>query len=162
MKHFGPIADYLSEKLGRKVVYKHPGTWGGYQSDMQAGAYDIVFDGPHFVSWRIEKLHHNVLVKLPGVLKVVGFVRADNKARQSAQSVGRSRHLCPRAAQPRTSVAQSEFSNPSRQPNFIIMEGFGAIYQGVLEGKCIAGIVPKNEPSPEGPARRTNAHCLRT
>ncbi|MBS1246052.1 MAG: hypothetical protein H6R47_251 [Proteobacteria bacterium] len=143
MKRFGPIADYLSEKLGRKVVYKHPGTWGGYQSDMQAGAYDIVFDGPHFVSWRIEKLHHNVLVKLPGALKVVGFVRADNKrVNQLNQLAGQG--ICAHAP-PNLGLlsAQSEFSNPSRQPNFIIMEGFGAIYQGVLEGKCIAGIVPK-------------------
>ena len=143
MKRFGPIADYLSEKLGRKVVYKHPGTWGGYQSDMQAGAYDIVFDGPHFISWRIEKLQHNVLVKLPGALKVVGFVRADNKrVKQVGQLVGHG--ICAHAP-PNLGLlsVQNEFNNPSRQPNFIIMEGFGAIYQGVMEGKCVAGIVPK-------------------
>jgi len=143
IKRFGPIADYLSEKLGRKVVYKNPGTWGGYQSDMQAGAYDIVFDGPHFISWRIEKLHHNVLVKLPGALKVVGFVRADNKRiKEVSQLAGQG--VCAHAP-PNLGLLslQSEFDNPSRQPNFMIMEGFGAIYQGVIEGRCVAGIVPK-------------------
>jgi ABC-type phosphate/phosphonate transport system substrate-binding protein len=143
MKRFGPIADYLSEKLGRKVVYKHPGTWGGFQSDMQANAYDIVFDGPHFISWRIEKLHHNVLVKLPGALNVVGFVRADNKrVNQLNQLAGQG--ICAHAP-PNLGIlsAQSEFNNPARQPNFIIMEGFGEIYKGVMEGKCVAGIVPK-------------------
>jgi ABC-type phosphate/phosphonate transport system substrate-binding protein len=143
IKRFGPIADYLSVKLGRKVVYKHPGTWGGYQSDMQLGAYDIVFDGPHFISWRIEKLQHNVLVKLPGALKVVGFVRADNKrVKQISQLAGQG--ICAHAP-PNLGIlsAQNEFDNPSRQPNFIIMEGFGEIYKGVMEGKCVAGIVPK-------------------
>jgi len=143
IKRFGPIADYLSERLGRKVVYRNPGTWGGYQSDMQAGAYDIVFDGPHFISWRIEKLHHNVLVKLPGALKVVGFVRADNKrVKEVSQLAGQS--ICAHAP-PNLGLLsiQNEFDNPSRQPNFIVMEGFGAIYKGVIEGKCVAGIVPK-------------------
>lgn len=143
IKRFGPIADYLSEKLGRKVVYKHPATWGGYQTDMQAGVYDIVFDGPHFISWRIEKLRHNVLVKLPGALKVVGFVRADNKRiKQVTQLAGQN--ICAHAP-PNLGLLslQNEFNNPSRQPNFITMEGFGAIYQGVIGGKCVAGIVPK-------------------
>jgi ABC-type phosphate/phosphonate transport system substrate-binding protein len=143
IKRFGPIADYLSEKLGRKVVYRHPRTWGGYQSDMQVGVYDIVFDGPHFISWRIEKQHHNVLVKLPGALKVVGFVRADNKrVKKVGQLAGLS--ICAHAP-PNLGMlsVQNEFNNPSRQPVFITKEGFGAIYQGVIEGKCAAGIVPK-------------------
>ncbi len=29
-KRFGPVAEYLSKILGRKVVYKHPGSWGVY------------------------------------------------------------------------------------------------------------------------------------
>jgi len=44
MKRFGPIADYLSEKLAARwsTSTQH---LGGYQSDMQAGAYDIVSTG---------------------------------------------------------------------------------------------------------------------
>ena len=144
IKRFGPIADYLSAKLGRKVVYKHPVTWGGYQSDMQNNAYDIVFDGPHFVSWRIENQKHNVLVKLPGEpLLVVGFVRADNKrVNNVGQLVGQT--ICAHAP-PNLGLlsVQNELNNPSRQPNYSIMEGFGDIYQGVIDGKCVAGIVPK-------------------
>ena len=143
-KRFGPIAAFLSQVIGRKVVYKHPITWGGYQADMQNGAYDLLFDGPHFVSWRIENLRHNALVKLPGEpLYVVGFVRSDNtRVRNIQQLVGQSvcAHAPPNLG---TLTLLRAFDNPSRQPMVVTTEGFGKIYTGVLEGKCVAGIVPK-------------------
>ncbi|HKQ31288.1 MAG TPA: PhnD/SsuA/transferrin family substrate-binding protein, partial [Burkholderiales bacterium] len=45
-KIYGPVAEYLSKALGKKVVYRHPGTWGAYRSEMLRGDYDIIFDGP--------------------------------------------------------------------------------------------------------------------
>lgn len=143
-KRFGPIADYLSQVLGRKVAYRHPGTWGGYQSDMQRGNYDLVFDGPHFVSWRIEKLRHNVLVKLPGEFRYIGFVRADNtRIKDIEQFAGQPVcvHAPPNLG---TLMLLSAFDNPSRQPSIVITHGYDGIYKGVLEGKCVAGMLPKN------------------
>jgi ABC-type phosphate/phosphonate transport system substrate-binding protein len=141
---FGPIADYLSQTLGRKVVYRHPGTWGGYQSDMQRGNYDLVFDGPHFVSWRIEKLRHNVLVKLPGEFLYVGFVRADNTRIKDIEQIA-GQPVCVHAPPNLgTLMLLSAFDNPSRQPSIVITHGYDGIYKGVLEGKCVAGMLPKN------------------
>ena len=57
-KVYKPIAAYLSKMLGKKIVYQHPGNWLSYQQNMQLGRYDLVFDGPHFVSWRILKTNH--------------------------------------------------------------------------------------------------------
>jgi ABC-type phosphate/phosphonate transport system substrate-binding protein len=142
-RRFGPVADYLSQALGRKVVYRHPGTWGGYQSDMQRGDYDLVFDGPHFVSWRIEKLRHNVLVKLPGEFLYIGFVRADNtRIKDIEQFAGQPvcAHAPPNLG---TLMLLSVFDNPSRQPSIVITNGYDNIYKGVLEGKCVAGMLPK-------------------
>lgn len=142
-KRFGPMADYLSQVLGRKVVYKHPGTWGGYQSDLQRGAYDLVFDGPHFVSWRIEKQHHNVLVKLPGDFLYVGFVRKENKQVQDIQQLA-GQPVCVHAPPNLgTLMLLSAFDNPSRQPVIVITEGYDKIYEGVIAGKCVAGMLPK-------------------
>jgi len=142
-KRFGPIADYLSQALGRKVVYKHPVTWGGYQSDMQSGAYDIVFDGPHFVSWRVEKHGHNVLVKLPGEFLYVGFVRKDNTHIKDIKQLA-GQPVCVHAPPNLgTLILLSAFDNPSRQPVIVISGGYDKIYQGVIEGKCVAGMLPK-------------------
>lgn len=47
---YGPLAQHLSSLLGEPVVYKHPNNWLEYQRDVRKDVYDIVFDGPHFVS----------------------------------------------------------------------------------------------------------------
>lgn len=63
---YEPIASYLSQVTGKNIVYKHPDNWLNYQNLMQQGKYDLVFDGPHFIGWRMEKPGHQPLVKLPG------------------------------------------------------------------------------------------------
>ena len=64
-----PIAEYFSKLLGRKVIYHNPGNWLTYQKEMRSGLYDIVFDGPHFTSWRIAHVDHEALVRLPGSIE---------------------------------------------------------------------------------------------
>lgn len=142
---FDPIADYLSQVIGRRVVYKHPTTWGGYQADMQAGAYDIVFDGPHFVSWRIKNLKHNVLVRIPGDFIYTAVVRKDNnKATQLNQLAGHKicAHAPPNLG---TLIMYDQFENPLRQPVVIVEEGYRQIYTALLHGECEAGMLPLYE-----------------
>lgn len=143
-KRFGPMAEYLTRTLGRTVIYKHPGDWGGYQADMQRDAYDLVFDGPHFVSWRIEKHLHQALVRLPGEFLYVGFVRKDNTRINDIQELAGQTvcvHAPPNLG---TMMLLSEFDNPSRQPSIVITKGYANIYQNVVEGKCVAGMLPSN------------------
>jgi len=142
MRRFGPVAKYLSQVLGRKVVYRYPGSWGGYQTDMQQGAYDLVFDGPHFVSWRIENSHHNVLVKVPGDFIYTALVRADEPELATIdQLVGRTvcAHSTPNLG---TLIMLKEFPDPLRPPSIILTHGYDHIYEDVLAGKCDAGMLP--------------------
>jgi hypothetical protein len=60
------------------VRYEHPGNWLHYQRNLRNDMYDIVFDGPHFASWRMEHLEHDMLVKLPGNLQFYLLTGADN------------------------------------------------------------------------------------
>jgi len=139
---FSPVAEYLSTVLGKKVVFKHPGNWGVYQGLMQKGAYDIVFDGAHFNSWRVDRAQHNVLVKVPGDHVFVVVVKKDNdKIREIKQLAGRTicAHAPPNLG---TLTALNEFSNPSRQPIIVNIDGWNNIYQGMLDGKCVAAAVP--------------------
>jgi ABC-type phosphate/phosphonate transport system substrate-binding protein len=153
-RRFGPVAAYLSEVLGRKVVYRHPTTWGGYQADMQHGAYDIVFDGPHFIGWRVAKLRHNALVKLPGDFVYTAVVRKDNAAvTQLRQLAGHKicAHAPPNLG---TMIMYKEFDNPARQPVVIETDGYDKIYQALLDGKCDAAMLPlkhvqKHDPNGE-------------
>jgi ABC-type phosphate/phosphonate transport system substrate-binding protein len=157
IRRFGPVADYLSEVLGRKVVYRHPGSWGVYQGAMQRGAYDIVFDGPHFNGWRLEKLNHHVLVKLPGEFPQAVIVRADEQhITEIKQLAGRQvcAHAPPNLG---TLVMLNEFDNPARQPAIRVTDGYGKIYQALLDRKCTAAVLPVGhvkKSDPEGKRTR--------
>ena len=139
---YGPIADELSKALGRKVVYKHPGNWLTYQFDMQKDKYDIVFDGPHFVSWRMAAHQHEPLVKLPGQLKFYVVVREDSGINDINQLSGRM--VCglapPNLA---TLTVQAQFPNISRQPLVREVKSFKQAYQTMRAGVCQAAVLPK-------------------
>ncbi len=139
---YGPLADHLSQALGRKVVFKPAGNWGIYQGLMQKGGYDLVFDGPHFNAWRIDHTRHNVLVKVPGEHVFVVVVRKENdKVREIRQLAGRT--LCAHAPPNLgTLTALNEFDNPARQPLIVNIDGWREIHEGLLAGKCIAAVLP--------------------
>jgi hypothetical protein len=139
---YGPLAEYLSRTIGRKVVFRYAGNWGVYQGLMQKGAYDLVFDGPHFTSWRTESSRHNALLKVPGEHVFVVVVKKDNdKVRELKQLAGRAicGHAPPNLG---TLTALNEFDNPARQPIIVNIDGWKNIYQGLLDGKCAAAAVP--------------------
>lgn len=138
---YGPIAQLLSNATGQKVTYKFVDNWLSYQSDILKGAYDIVFDGPAFIGWRMAKFGWEPLVKLPGQLRIVAIVNNSNtKIKNLSDLEGYT--VCgfspPNLA---TLTVQYEFTNPSRQPNIIAVKTAADSYHGVLSGKCVAGIM---------------------
>ncbi len=139
---FDPVAAYLSAVMGRPVVYRYPATWGGYQADMQAGAYDLVFDGPHFNSWRAAHRQHTVLVKLPGEFVYTAIIRSDNKSISRLNQLAGHKICAHAPPNLGTLIMYSEFTNPVRQPVVIVKEGYKEIYQALLDGKCEAAMLP--------------------
>lgn len=140
---YAPIADYMSRVLGRTVIYKHPGTWGVYRSAMLEGKYDILFDGPHFNSYRAEKLKHNILVKIPARHEFVVIVRRDNAKPAKLEDL--AGHTFCTHAPPNLGTLSllAHFPNPTRQPAIINTTGWDGIYKGVISGQCTAGVLPK-------------------
>lgn len=142
MQIYQPVADYLSQAIGKKVKYQHPGTWGVYRTEMLKGSYDIIFDGPHFNSYRMEKLSHNILVKIPQRHEFAVIVRKDKASfRNVQQMAGRTfcAHAPPNLG---TLILLGQFDNPSRQPVILSTNGWGNIYNGVISGKCTGGVLP--------------------
>jgi len=139
---YDPIAEYLSKVSGQTVRYEYSRNWLSYMSKLQEDYYDVVFDGPHFISWRMARYGHMPLVRIPGSLDFIVMVRADNaNVTQLSDLAGRSAcgHAPPNLA---TLTFQAQFPNPSRQPYLIELTGFPNIFQAVLDGKCDAGVVP--------------------
>lgn len=139
---YGPVAEYLSTVLKRKVVFHHAGNWGVYQGLMQKGAYDLVFDGPHFASWRAQNSGHTALLKVPGEHVFVVLVKKDNdKIKDLKQLAGRAicAHAPPNLG---TLTVLNEFPNPARQPLIVNTDGWKNIYQAMLDNKCVASSIP--------------------
>jgi len=139
---YGPIAEFLTKTLGQPVVYQHPGNWLTYVSKMQRDEYDLVFDGPHFVSFRIAKFQHRPLVKLPGQLLFVVITRRDNQAVTELNDLA-GRPVCGHAPPNlATLTLQAQYPNPTRQPRILETQGFKEAYQDMLDGKCEGTVLP--------------------
>jgi hypothetical protein len=102
-----------------------------------------VFDGPHFVSWRMAKLQHVPLVKFPGNLVFVVAVKKSSARVNSLKDMA-GRTMCafppPNLA---TLSVQFEFDNPARQPMFLETETFQQSYKNMVTGKCAGAILQK-------------------
>ncbi len=140
-KIYQPLAEYLSKATGRKIVYRHIDNWLSYQSEMQKGKIDIVFDGPHFVSWRMAAIQHVPVAKLPGKLAFVAVVKADDKEINDVNDL--AGHMICAFAPPNlaTLTFLAEFENPARQPRIVNVESFGQAYKMLLAGKCRGAVL---------------------
>jgi ABC-type phosphate/phosphonate transport system substrate-binding protein len=138
---YAPLATLLSQATGRSVVYRYPGSWGVYRSEMLRGRYDLVLDGPHFNSWRTERLGHEILVKFPGVHQFAIIARQDTFFAGLQRLAGRS--FCTLAPPSLgTLVLLDLFDNPARQPLIVPVQSWRAVYDGVVAGRCVAGVLP--------------------
>ncbi len=139
---YQPLAKIFSEILGRPVRYVYPDNWLNYQRDMRNGAYDIAFDGPHFASWRIKHLGHELLVKLTGNIEFVTFVQKRNKTVTTLNDlIGKK--ICS-ISPPNLSALTilDSYKNPVQQPIlFGIRGGMDSVIHRFNNGACDAAIV---------------------
>jgi len=139
---YKPIAEYLSKVIGKPMIYKHPGTWGVYRTEMLNGAYDVVFDGGHFVGYRALKLNHTVVAKMPELQQFAIIVRKDEKVVNVAELAGET-FCAPPPPNQGALLALSQFDNPSRQPVIVPVTGnfWPGVYEGVTTGRCKGGVI---------------------
>ncbi|MGW8247283.1 MAG: phosphate/phosphite/phosphonate ABC transporter substrate-binding protein [Acidiferrobacterales bacterium] len=137
-KVYVPIAKYLSKVLGERVEYKYPGNWLNYQNQMQQGKYDLVFDGPHFIGWRMAKIGHTPLVKLPGDLAFIVMARSDGMKLGTLAGLKVCGLAPPNLA---TLTLYNQFPNPLRQPQVKEVKSFAMAYRDVMNQECDAAVM---------------------
>ena len=138
-KVYGPVAKHLSQLLGKKVTYKHPNNWLNYQREMRDGKYDIIFDGPHFASWRMAHIGHDMVAKLPGKL---GFILVKDKDDTTIKSLDDliGKRICG-ISMPNLSTLSilAAYPNPVRQPVIIgVRGGMNGVADSLAKKKCSA------------------------
>ncbi|MFP5349369.1 MAG: phosphate/phosphite/phosphonate ABC transporter substrate-binding protein [Gammaproteobacteria bacterium] len=140
---YQPIVEYLSRVTGQKFRYQYSDNWLTYSKDMTSGAYDLVFDGPAFNGWRMTRMQHTPLIKLPEEFVFVVVTRKDNtQVTELKQLAGRKicAHAPPNLG---TLTMLSQFDNPARQPSILETKGWDAAYRAVAEGKCAGTVLPQ-------------------
>jgi len=138
-KVYGPVAQHLSKLLGTKVTYRHPNNWLNYQREMRDGKYDIIFDGPHFASWRMAHIGHEMVAKLPGSL---GFILVKNKDDKSINNLDDliGKRICG-ISMPNLSTLSilAAYPNPVRQPVIVgVKGGMKGVAKSLAKNKCDA------------------------
>jgi len=141
-KVYGPVADFLSEATGKRIVYEHPDNPLLYWENLQRNKYDIVFDESHFISWLILNHQHLPLVKVSGALIFVYYIDDDAADLDEVSDLA-GMPVCGQAPPNLGTLAlYEEFDNPLRIPYLVPIEGWERIYEQVSNEKCVAGIAP--------------------
>jgi len=138
-RNFQPLVDYLSARVGARIELVPARSFLEYANKMRAGEYDMLFDGPHFIAWRIKHLDHTVLAKLPGRLRFYVVVREDVEVGRVADLVGK--RVCgPASPNLATLSFVDEFPNPARQPIVVPVKSFRHALACLKKGKSVASV----------------------
>lgn len=153
-KIYTPIVQYLSKKTGKKIKLSIPRSFNQYSAKMQRGDYDIIFDGPHLVDWRIQRLKHRPIVRFPGKIQVVLAVKKDSKLTKLSDLQYGKKACAFFPPNLLTMTFLSHYSNPARQPAIIRVQGFKNIMTCVKKGKGDVAVLRKKL---WGKAKKTGA-----
>jgi len=140
-KLYGPLAEYLSQASGKNVKLVPVRNFLEYTSKMRKDEFDIIFDGPHFVSWRMQHINHVPMARLPGELVFMAAVKDGGTISKIDQLVGKK--VCavnsPNLA---TLMVLDAFPNPVRQPVIVSERSFKAAMKCLKEGRGVAAFLP--------------------
>lgn len=140
ISQYRPIAEFLSKATGTTVEIVPARNFLDYATRMRKGEFDLIFDGPHFIGWRIDNLDHEVLARLPGRLNFVVVTRADDKAENAEDLIGR--RVCgPAPPNLATMSFLEQHTNPVRQPIMVVAPGFGLALKCLKEGRADAAVM---------------------
>ena len=129
---YGPLAQYLSTKTGKRVILKPAHNFIGYSSKLRHDRFDIVFDGPHLSAWRIAKHGHQPIARFPGDIQIVVATKEDSPFKTLDDLI--NARVCAFASPNMLTMAfMKHFTNPVRQPFMLRAQGFKGLQ------KCLRG-----------------------
>lgn len=142
-KVYESIAVFLTQSTGYRFEYRQQDTWKEYVKGMRNEKYDLVFDGPHFVDWRIQNIGHRALVKIPHLLQWRVIVRSDNTSVSNLKDLAGKKVCAPGSPNFGMLNLFNHFKNAAEQPVHVEVKGWNNVYDSVKNGDCVAGVLPK-------------------
>lgn len=139
---YEPIARLLSAKTGETFRYKFVPDWLSYRSAINDNRYDLYFNGPHFSGWLQDYRGQSLVVALPEQHTFVAIASASDASLNDVSDL-RGHKVCVHAPPNLgTLILQSSFTNPSRQPVLVEIQGWRKAYDGVISGRCRGAVLP--------------------
>ena len=141
---YTPLINYLSKTTGKKIELVYPINFLDYSMKMRKGQFDIAFDGPHFVSWRVKKFNDVPVARLEGEINIVVVIpKTETKFNTLSQLAGHKVCAFP-SPNLLTMGFLNHFQNPMRQPILTYAKGFKGL-QRCLESKKGKAMVLRKE-----------------
>ena len=140
IKQYEPLVNYLSKAAGKKIVIKTTSSFLEYTNEMRKGDYDMLFDGPQFVAWRMERLGDKVLARIPGDIRYVVVVKDGLSINKLDDLVGQ--RVCSFASPNLLTLGfLNKFPNPARQPVIIPVRSFKGAMTCIRAGRGVAVVL---------------------
>ncbi len=137
---YQPIVDYIARVTGKKVKLLIADNFIEYSQALLDDKYDIVFDGPQFIGWRIKKRNHQALAKLPRKLNFLVFVREDAGINQVRKLAGK--RVCGIGSPNLMTLGLLDmFPNPAAVPTIIPVKSFKQALVCVQKKGAVAAVV---------------------
>ncbi|MCW8936100.1 MAG: phosphate/phosphite/phosphonate ABC transporter substrate-binding protein [Gammaproteobacteria bacterium] len=140
---YKPIADFLTQATGQQFEYKQQSTWPEYVKGMRSEKYDLVFDGPHFVDWRIHNINHHTVLKIPHLLQWRIITRKNNTSITKVEDLVGKKTCAPGSPNFGMLNLFNHFKDKQKQPVHVQVKGWKNVFDSVKNGDCVAGVLPK-------------------
>ncbi len=133
---YQPLMAFLSRKTGLKFEIRPAHDFVQYAVKMRNGEYDMLFDGPHFVGWRMERQQHHPLARLPGDIRIVVATTERSKLADLDELGNGHTRVCAFASPNMLTMAfLSHFPHPARQPVMVREQGFAGLEECLRSGR---------------------------
>jgi len=137
---YTPLLTHLSRETGREFVLETASNFVEYTNKMRSGHYDMLFDGPHFVGWRMDRLGHQPLARFPGQIRIV-VVTGEDAPYSRLQELA-ARKVCTFASPNMLTMAFLQYiPNHARQPTLVRAQGFPGLVECLRSGKGEAAVL---------------------
>jgi len=146
VKLFTPLMNYLSEMTGKKFEIDTAANFIEYSVRMRLNKYDMLFDEPHFVGWRLASQEHAPIARLPGEFKIVVIAKGDSDLGSMAELEGGFARVCAAPAPDMVTMAfLSYYPNPVRQPNLVRTQGLQELKECLDRGRGEAAVLSASD-----------------
>ena len=139
---YAALAKYMSRAAKVEIELVPSRNFIGYWNTMRKPeSYDFILDGAHLAAYRMQRMEHNLVATIDGVLSFTLISRDDDLIIEPEELINRKVAIL---ASPNLGGLQiyNLFSNPARQPLMVEVKNAVDALEAVRDGRADAAYVP--------------------